>query len=116
VVLGLTDVETLKRKIGEDGMETVLDQIAAIAKETVRRPSDIVASYKRGRVIAIVAGADRKGAEALAGRVKRTVASHPFSIKGKALHLEVRFGIGTFPEDGSNSEELIRETERGLHG
>lgn len=113
VILGLSDFEATRKRVGENGMEDLLNEIATIAKETVRRPSDVVASYKKGRVIAILAGADRKGAEALAERVRGAVRVR-FSSAKAGSPVELRFGIGTFPDDGENQSELIRVAEKSL--
>ncbi|MBI4435982.1 MAG: GAF domain-containing protein [Candidatus Omnitrophica bacterium] len=116
VILGIANFEHLKENIGEEGMESLLDEIARLVKETVRRPSDIVASYKQGKVIAILAGADKAGALALAERVKKTILSQPFPIKGSPVSPELQFGIGTFPEDGGSQEELVKQAEKSLYG
>lgn len=116
VVLGLSDFEEIKKEIGESDTETLLNKISEIANETVRQPTDIVTSYKQGRIIAILAGTDRKGAQALAERVKRSVLAHPFLAGGSPLSFELRFGIGTYPEDGDNPAELVRKAEKALRG
>jgi len=116
VILGLANLDPLRENIGEEGMEALLNEIARLVKETVRRPSDIVASYKQGKVIAILAGADKGGALALAERVKKTILSQSFSIKGSSISPKLQFGIGTFPEDGGSQEELVKAAEKNLYG
>jgi len=116
VVLGLSNFEEIKKRVGESETENVLNKVAGIVKETVRQPSDIVASYKQGRVIAILAGAHRKGAQALAERVRESVLAHPFAVRENSVPIELQFGIATFPEDGENQGELIRKAEKALQG
>ena len=114
VVLGFSNFEEIKKKMRESEAESLLNKVAEIAKETVRQPSDVVSSYKRGRVIAILAGAHRKGAQAIAERVRGSVRAHPFTAGGNSFSPELRFGIAVFPEDGENQTELVRKAEKAL--
>ncbi len=114
VVLELFNFEAMRDQIGEEGTGSLLDEVVAVVKETVRRPTDIVTSYRQGRVIAILAGADRKGAKVLALRVKETLLTHLFSVQGRTFPLEVRFAIASFPEDGQGQSELMQKIEKTL--
>jgi len=106
VILELANFEQMKG-MGEVQAQQLLDQVVSVIRETVRKPSDIVASYKRGKVIAILAGADRQGAEALARRVKEAL---------KRLPLELRFVIGTYPDENRSPSDLIQQAKEVLYG
>ena len=116
LILGLENFDQIRQNTQESVVEGLMNEVGRLVKETVRRPGDVVTSYKQGKVIAILAGADRKGALAIAERVKKTILSHPFSVGGTQLSLKLRFGISCFPEDGGTEGELTREAEKSLYG
>lgn len=116
VIVGLENFERIRENIGEKGTEELYEEVTRLVKETVRRPGDVVTSYQKGKIIAILAGANRIGAFAIAERVKKTLLSRSFAIQGTSLKLGVRYGIAVFPEDGHSENELIQKAEKSFNG
>ena len=77
----------------------VIDEIYKIAKNNIRRPTDLVMEIKAKDRILVAAEANKAGAAVLVGRVMKDIKLHINAI--------VRTVALTFPDDGATAEELI---------
>ncbi len=107
----------LRQRLGEEKGRGLLERVEACVHRTVRRPSDVVTSYKRGEVIAVLAGTDRRGIGALTRRLKQALQEE--RTTWELPELLIGFGNSTYPEDGTTPEELLekakRSIEKGVH-
>jgi len=107
----------LQARLGEERGRELLSQVEACVSRTVRRPSDLVTSYKRGEIIAVLAGTGREGIQALNRRLKEALEQERGGWDVEEL--TIRFGIATYPEDGTVPEELLEKAQlavkKGVH-
>ena len=104
----LAGIMGLKEKLTAEQMNFVLDQICKIAKNSIRRPTDLVIEFKDEGRIFVVAEADKAGAAVLVDRVIKDIKLH--KIKDKKLgqiNVAVRAVALTFPDDGITAHELM---------
>ena len=104
----LAGIFGLKEKLSAVQMEIVLAQICKIAKNNIRRPTDLVMEFKEESRILVIAEVDKSGAAVLLDRVAKDVKLH--KIKDKKLgqiNVAVRAVALTFPDDGSAAQELV---------
>jgi diguanylate cyclase (GGDEF)-like protein len=114
VVLAIKNFQAIRAQLSNDELLGLLFDIEAVAKKTVRRPSDVVIRFKKGEILAILADTHREGAFALAGRVRDSLQEFQFKSAKGAFSLSFETGIVTYPDDAPNELELIREVDRVL--
>jgi len=91
---------------------SVAEEIYKSARDTVRRPTDMVIRLKPENRVMVAADADKAGAACLMERIMKDLKLHKIKDKsGKEISASLRTSIFTFPDDGSNAEELISKTK-----
>jgi len=113
----LVDLDGLKQlndTLGHDSGDLILQKTAERLKKGVRR-GDVVCRLG-GDEFSIVADAvdGVNTVEEMAGRVIDEI-SKPFNIEGTPVDLSVSIGIGIFPEDAEDAEELFKRTDEALY-
>ena len=78
------------------------------------RATDIVARYGGDEFVII---AERSSAARLIPMLNRIVASmtEPFRLAGHELYVEVSIGISTFPQDGPDTDTLLRNADAAMY-
>ncbi|MGX9145579.1 putative bifunctional diguanylate cyclase/phosphodiesterase [Mesorhizobium sp. 128a] len=102
--------DTLGHPVGDDLLRAVADRLRHQAGETA------MAARIGGDefvVIQLLSGGDDQ-AGALAGRIINAL-SEEFSIQGHIVNIGCSVGIAVFPDDGRNSEVLIRNADLALY-
>ena len=61
------------------------------------------------KIVGITAGADKKGAEAIMLRIKRSLEGHKFTEKG--VKIRVNIGSASYPDEAITKEELLNTAE-----
>lgn len=99
------------RIIPYDNMKDVAGELEELIRQAVFGSHDKVVLYK-DIGFAILARTDKKGAIAIAKRIKNTIFEH--KLYRQKLKLSIRAGIATYPEDTLEKEKLIRKAEASL--
>lgn len=102
--------DTLGHPIGDELLKMVADRLKAQLRET-----DTVGRMG-GDEFAIVERqiAEPAGAVSLASRITKAIAE-PYEINGHRLIIGTSIGIAVGPQDGSSSEELMRNADLALY-
>jgi len=101
---------------GHQAGDAVLVQIGQIFRDCTRKV-DLVARYGGEEFVALLPSTDKAGALVVAGRLRASVAEHPFAL-GTGLppaRVTVSVGVATFAEDGVTSPDIIRSADEGLY-
>lgn len=119
VSLIIIDVDNFKNyndTLGHQAGDSVLRQLAAILKETVRE-NDIVARYGGEEFAIIVPGLSRKGINSLADRLRVGVEKFSFPNENIQPQGKVTISVGTasLPVDASDTTDLIRKADTALY-
>ncbi len=93
-----------KIKNKKDENEENLSSLEEAMKSTVRGPEDKIARFGEGKLLAMMVGANRYGAERILER-----------LKGK-IDVSLNYGIGVYPDGAENKESLIMQAEQELKG
>jgi diguanylate cyclase (GGDEF)-like protein len=117
--LALFDIDHFKKYNDANGHPAgneVLKKIAAILKEEAREV-DIVARYGGEEMVIILPETSRRRATELAERIRLRIAETHFErAQSQPLgKLTVSAGVGTYPVDAANEEELIQRADISLY-
>ena len=119
VSLLIMDVDFFKNyndTLGHPAGDEVLRQLSAILKHTVR-DNDIVARYGGEEFAIILPSTGKKGAAALAERIRKKVEKHKFPDEEVQPNgtLTISIGCATYPDDAVIMEDLIVAADRALY-
>lgn len=116
IVFGDLDyLRTINNTYGHLTGDAVITQIARIMQQHVRR-DDVVARFGGEEFVIMLPGAHKEEAAALAERVRKAIAGHPFrSGDGKEFHVTMSFGVATCPEDGCEALNLIDRADTAAY-
>jgi diguanylate cyclase (GGDEF)-like protein len=101
---------------GHPAGDVVLIEVGQILKECTRKV-DLVARYGGEEFIVMLPYTTKRGAVALAERIRSKVENQPFEFAknqpgGK---LTISVGVATYRNDGKTSEEIIKVADQGLY-
>jgi len=102
--------DTFGHRIGD----SVLLQIAAILKDTVRSADD-VARYGGEEFAIILPDSDRKGALRMSERARQAVERVTFLAEEHLIQITISIGSATFPNDAGEPWVLIEHADRALY-
>ncbi len=94
------------------------DQVLIAASEamgTTLRGEDILARYGGEEFAAILPGAGRDSAFAIASRVNEAIRKNRIRARGFTIDTSVSIGVAVFPEDAKRSEDLVASADLALY-
>jgi diguanylate cyclase (GGDEF)-like protein len=112
MILRVSNLEDVACRFGRFLAERLLRRLGAVFSEQVRG-SDFLGSYQEDGFALIMAETDAEAAARAAGRLL------PFLLNGEpewaaGPRPELRYGVASFPEDGSTAESLLATAEARL--
>ena len=115
VVVEIYDFKNLFLKIGRQGADSVVRQIAKVLKGSVRK-EDTVARLGLARFAMSLPTAKPEGAVSLAKRICEKIAGFRATLKGEALNISVSMGVFTLARGSRPGVDLVmRESESALN-
>jgi diguanylate cyclase (GGDEF)-like protein len=96
--------------------DEVLRGVAKVLRDGLR-PQDIPCRYGGEEFVVAMPGAGADIAPQVAERIRQAVASHPFAQAKRQPggSLTISGGVSIFPNDGTNSADLIRHADEALY-
>ena len=114
VFVEIYDFKNLFLKIGRQGADSVVKQIAKVLKASVRK-EDSVARLGLARFAMSLPTARPEGAVSLAQRICDKIASFRATLKGEALNIRVSMGVFTLSRGSRPSvDSVFKEAETAL--
>jgi diguanylate cyclase (GGDEF)-like protein len=115
VFVDIDHFKTINDSLGHDVGDLVLRVVAERISECLRQ-SDTVARIGGDEfVILLEEGADAvDGFDIVADKLSRSV-SKPITVDGKDLYVALSMGICVFPQDGQDSETLLRNADTAMY-
>lgn len=104
VILVLENLDALRRVLGEEGMRTVLQEVARAVRTELRR-SDYVAHLSEDRLACLLPGAAVEQAERVATRIRSEVAMR--------TPTRVSFGVTAYTGGTQEPSAVLNAAERG---
>ncbi len=94
--------------------DMILQQVAGILKSRLRA-EDTIARYGGEEFVVILSASGKKGALRMAERSRLAVRRAPLVAEEHKISTSVSIGTATFPDDASESWELIELADRALY-
>ncbi len=114
----LLDIDFFKKfndTYGHQAGDAVLRYVADLLKKSIRS-TDIAARYGGEELVVILTNTDNSEAYITADKICKKIASKLMKISDKQeVNVTVSIGVSTYPENGSDSTELIEHADKGLY-
>ena len=115
VLADLDDFKGVNDRFGHQAGDEVLRAFADILRETVRE-IDLAVRYGGEEFAVLLPQTDLAGAEQLAERLRRAIASRPLSPRpGSLIAVTASFGVAAFP-DSPTPAALVAAADKALYG
>ena len=115
--IAMIDVDHFKKcndKYGHLVGDAVLKRIAGRLKETVREV-DMIARYGGEEFCVVLPETTKKLAMTVAERLRKSVESKDIKAFDENIRATVSLGMATYPEDGTDVEELLEKADTALY-
>lgn len=112
--LDLDDFKKINDTLGHQVGDEVLKQSAKRIQALLRK-DDTVARLGGDEFVILLDRLDRPEDASLVARKVLSTLKQPFSIAGRDLYIGVSIGISIFPQDGEDSDTLVRNADVSMY-
>ena len=109
LLLDLDDLKGINDRLGHLAGNRALRRVAAVLKEQCRG-TDLAARYGGDEFAVVLIDSDLHMAEQVAHRIESRLQN---DAENPALSVSI--GIGVYPDDGRNAQELLEKTDRRMY-
>lgn len=114
----LLDIDFFKKfndTYGHQAGDAVLRYVSDLLKKSIRS-TDVAARYGGEELVVILTNTENEEAFITAEKICKKIADKKMRISEKQeVNVTVSIGVTTYPQNGSNSEELIAYADKGLY-
>ena len=113
----LADIDYFKKvndTYGHQAGDSVLIEIAHLIKKYARG-SDIICRYGGEEFLLVLLNTTMESAAERADEIRQTAAAHRIHYEQETIMVTISFGLATYPEHGTNAEELIIKADQALY-
>ena len=79
------------------------------------RASDVMARFGGDEFVILLPETNRRGAQEVAERIRRSIESSRFSAREGDINITVSLGIASYPEDGGNLEIILDKADKAMY-
>jgi diguanylate cyclase (GGDEF)-like protein/PAS domain S-box-containing protein len=114
VFLDLDNFKTINDTLGHDHGDILLQEVASRLMKVIR-PGDTVCRMGGDEFVVLVDNLEAKdGVRVVAARIQKELTT-AFIIKGRNLFISASIGIAFFPDDGEDTETLIKHADLAMY-
>jgi len=115
LVMDLDGFKSINDTYGHQTGDRVLVEVSGVLKSEMRE-SDVIARYGGDEFVAVLPGATQKDAAALTERVLSAMQDFRFVVgPGEVLPVGISLGWACCPEDGDDSERLLKTADQAMY-
>jgi diguanylate cyclase (GGDEF)-like protein len=115
VFLDLDRFKLVNDRHGHQAGSAVLKEVGHVLKKALRA-MDVPVRYGGDEFVVLLPEADRGQAMAVAERLRRSIKESSFlADRGLSVRVTASFGIATYPDDGTTTEELLRLADTAMY-
>ena len=114
LIMDLDDLKSINDSYGHRAGDSALSSVGTVISQTLRKV-DISARYGGDEFAVLLPNTDKRGSLIVAEKIRDSVKKLPLKFKGQDHVITLSIGIATYPEDGSDREELIEKADRALY-
>jgi diguanylate cyclase (GGDEF)-like protein len=114
IILDLERFSSINESLGHQAGDNLLRQVAQRLKRSLEE-TDILAHLSADHfAIAIVHEGESTAIAHVLDRVLLEIQNQPFLVDGQELHVSARAGTSSYPDDGRDTDTLLRHAETAL--
>lgn len=114
VVMELDHFDAVNSRHGYDTGDTVLRRISALATASLRQ-EDFIARLDHSGFALLLPSTRIAGAQQMAERLRREIATTPIEADGHALSMTASFGIAAFGLHSDNWNDIVQSAQTALY-
>lgn len=114
IIMDLDDLKTINDSYGHRAGDSALSSVGTVISQTLRKV-DISARYGGDEFAVVLPNTDKRGSLIVAEKIRQSLKKIPLKFKGHELTLTVSIGIATYPDNGTDREDLIEKADRALY-
>ncbi|MGD8789910.1 MAG: GGDEF domain-containing protein [Burkholderiales bacterium] len=114
VMIDSDNLKAVNDAHGHEAGNRLLQHLIRKVCEELRR-SDTVARYGGDEFTILLPETDRRGALETAERIRKSVETSQFDVRGTYLNTTISLGLASYPEDGGNIDILVDKADRALY-
>ncbi len=99
---------------GHDAGNRLLQHLVRCVRDELRG-SDVMARFGGDEFIMLLPETNRRGAQDMSERIRKSVESSRFDIRGGDINVTVSLGISSYPEDGGNLEAILDKADKAMY-
>jgi signal transduction histidine kinase/GGDEF domain-containing protein/HAMP domain-containing protein len=106
--ISLNEPSPLKGEFLQERLEPILKGMEGLLRKSLRGKGDIVLRDMEGGVVLFLVNCDKENALRVESRLRQKLSDY-LASQGLAERMKLHFGRATYPDDGSNAEELMKK-------
>ena len=114
IMLDSDNLKAVNDTHGHEAGNRLLQHLIRQVGEELRR-SDILARYGGDEFTILLPETNRRGAIETAERIRKSIETSQFDIRGTTLSATVSLGLASYPEDGGNVDIIVDKADRALY-
>ena len=114
VMLDSDNLKAVNDTHGHEAGNRLLQHLIRKVSEELRR-SDTLARYGGDEFTLLLPETNRRGAIETAERIRKSVETSQFDVRGTNITTTVSLGVASYPDDGGNVDILIDKADRALY-
>ena len=114
VMLDSDNLKAVNDTHGHEAGNRLLQHLIRKVSEELRR-SDIIARYGGDEFTILLPETDGRGALETAERIRKSIETSQFDVRGTHLSTTVSLGLASYPEDGGNIDIIVDKADRALY-
>ena len=112
--IDLDNFKVINDTLGHSAGDRLLQKTTRRLLSTMRE-EDTVARLGGDEFTVILTSIDKEAAASIAAHKILTTLAQPFSLDGREIHITASIGISTYPHDGDDVEELLKNADTALY-
>lgn len=114
VMIDSDNLKAINDAHGHEAGNRLLQHLIREVTDELRR-SDTVARYGGDEFTILLPETDRRGAYETAERIRKSVETSQFDVRGLHLNTTISLGLASYPEDGGNIDIIVDKADRALY-
>jgi len=114
LLLDIDHFKSINDNYGHALGDDALKSIATICQQQIR-DCDFIFRYGGEEFLILLPNTDKSGSYVVAERIRKSIQDSSIDIDNQKLELTVSLGISSFPDDGLETRELVRNADNALY-
>jgi diguanylate cyclase (GGDEF)-like protein len=114
VMVDSDNLKSINDSHGHEAGNRLLQHVVRCIRDELRG-SDVMARFGGDEFVILLPETHGRGAQEMAERIRKSVESSRFDIRGGDATITVSIGIASYPEDGGNLEVILDKADKAMY-